>query len=214
MSPQPPKLFIAYARPDRPFLDAFVRHLAPMRREGLLSIWHDGEIGPGENWQSAIHHHIESADIIVLLVSASFIHSEYCYRNELPVALQRHEARQVVIIPVIVSSCDWTRMPFARIQALPDGGKAVNTWPDHDVAWTNVAFGIRSVLNRLTASRAQERAVTGAHVKRTSPAIFIISAVAAILIVTIVVALIASRNGGRGAQDPSMLPYDPSRPIK
>ena len=84
--------------------------------------------------------------VVLLLVSADFLASDYCYDVEMKRALERRETGDVVVIPVILRPCDWTHAPFANFQALPRDGKAVTSWPNRDEAWTSVAQGIRAAL--------------------------------------------------------------------
>ena len=71
----------------------------------------------------------------MLLVSADFLSSDYCYDVEMMRAMERHEGGEARVIPVIVRDCDWTTAPFAKLQALPKNGEAVRLWPDRDSAW-------------------------------------------------------------------------------
>ena len=78
-----------------------------------------------------------------------FINSEYCYDRELDRALERHDAEEAEVIPIILRPCMWQQTPFARIQSLPKDGQAVSLWPDRDAAFVNVAEGIRQVAKDL-----------------------------------------------------------------
>ena len=78
-----------------------------------------------------------------------FINSEYCYDRELDRALERHDAEEAKVIPIILRPCMWQQTPFARIQSLPKDGQAVSLWPDRDAAFVNVAEGIRQVAKDL-----------------------------------------------------------------
>jgi internalin A len=72
-----------------------------------------------------IDNHLESANIILLLVSSDFLASDYCYDIELKRALESHESNQARVIPVILRSVDWQRSPFEKLAALPKDGKAI-----------------------------------------------------------------------------------------
>jgi hypothetical protein len=87
-----------------------------------------------------------SAQIIVLLVSADFIASDYCYDTGMKVALRRHEQRTAHVVPIILRKVDnWESAEFGKLQALPTGGKPVTLWADRDSAWADVTKGIREV---------------------------------------------------------------------
>ncbi|HWS82784.1 MAG TPA: toll/interleukin-1 receptor domain-containing protein [Ktedonobacteraceae bacterium] len=94
-------------------------HLSLLQREGIISCWYDGLIGAGQQWRREIEAHLNSANIILLFVSADFLASDFCMETELPVALARSSRREALVIPVIVRECDWQTASFAHLQALP-----------------------------------------------------------------------------------------------
>lgn len=151
MSPKltaPLKVFISYSHADEAFRGDLVKHLSNLKRQGVISDWHDREIDAGTEWSSEIERHLNAADIILLLVSADFIASEYCYGLEMARALERHEAGEARVIPVLLRPCDWNDAPFSKLQALPAGAKPITKWADRDEAFLSVAQGIRKVTER------------------------------------------------------------------
>lgn len=146
----PPLLFYSYSHEDEAHLRKLQQHLAILRRQGRIRDWHDRKLVPGQPWETALDGKFEEARIILLLISPSFIHSDYCWGREMTRAIQRHEAREAVVIPIIVRpSADWTTTPFGSLQALPRDGRPVTTWGNRDQAWANVASGIRMVVDHL-----------------------------------------------------------------
>jgi TIR domain len=146
--PHPPLVvFYAYSRDDEPHLTQLRRHVSLLRRQKKIDDWHDREILPGGEWEPRLDEQFEKADIVILLVSPSFIASDYCWGVEMKRALKRQRNGQVVVIPVIVRPTEnWYSAPFGHLQALPRDGKAVTEWPSRDRAWANVAEGIRLVV--------------------------------------------------------------------
>lgn len=90
---------------------------------------------------------------MLLLVSADFIASDYCYEREMGRALERHRSGEARVIPVIVRDVDWQSGPLAELQALPTDGRAVTLWLDKDSAWRDVAEGIKEVARELSATK-------------------------------------------------------------
>ncbi|MDO8798957.1 toll/interleukin-1 receptor domain-containing protein [Phenylobacterium sp.] len=148
------KVFISYSHVDEKLKDQLLKHLGPLKRLGIIDEWHDRKIKAGDTWGEEISANLQSADIIILLVSVDFINSEYCYEKEFEVALKRHDEGSAVIVPVIGRSCMWTDLPFGAIHGLPKDAKAVATWDDQDEALTDVARGIRDLACRLRESPA------------------------------------------------------------
>ena len=99
----------------------------------------------GQEWAGAIDEHLNRADVVLLLVSADFLASDYCYDREMTRALERDDAGDARVIPVILRSVDWHGAQFAKLQALPKDARPVTSWPDRDEAFTDVARGIRQV---------------------------------------------------------------------
>jgi TIR domain len=77
-SKKPLKLFYCYAREDRALRDELDVHLSSLKRQNLVMSWYDGEIGPGTDWEKEIDNQLRNADIILLLVTPYFMHSNYC----------------------------------------------------------------------------------------------------------------------------------------
>lgn len=148
----PFKVFFSYAHRDEVLLEKLKEHLAPLKNQGLIDrLWYDREISGGTEWEPEIVRHLETADIILLLVSAAFMNSEYCYGKELQRAIQRHERREARVVPIILSPVDWQIPPLDKLQALPTDAKPVTGagWHSVDEALLNVVKGIRTVIKDL-----------------------------------------------------------------
>lgn len=124
------EIFFSYAHADEPLRDKLEGHLSAMKREGLITSWHDRRILAGEPWAERIDAHLDTADIILLLISADFIASDYCYGIELNRAMERDSHKEARVVPIILRPCDWSRLPFASLQALPTHARPVTNWPD------------------------------------------------------------------------------------
>ena len=145
------KLFYSYSHKDEELRDELENHLAMLKRDRVISDWHDRRISAGQEWDGKIDEHLNSAEIILLLVSSDFLASNYCYDLEVKRAMERHEAGDARVIPVILRASDWNTAPFAKLQALPKDGIAVKLWPDPDVAFLDIAKGIRRAAAEMTA---------------------------------------------------------------
>jgi internalin A len=139
-------LFYSYSHKDETLRNELETHLKLLQRQGLIETWHDRKIEAGEEWKRKIDENLERADIILLLISADFMASDYCYEIEMKRALERHDQGEARVIPIILREVNWLRAPFAGLQALPKDGLAVTKWPDKDSAWRNVSEGIERVV--------------------------------------------------------------------
>jgi len=145
---QPVELFFSYSHKDEALRDELATHLKLLQRQGVIKAWHDRQITAGSEWAGAIDEHLNSARIILLLISADFIASDYCYDKEMGRAMERHEARETVVIPGILRPVDWAGAPFGKLQALPKNAQPVTIWANRDEAWLNVVQGIRRTIEQ------------------------------------------------------------------
>jgi len=145
----PMDLFISYSHVDQELCEQLHTHLAQLRRDGLISVWHDRQISSGGEWGNEINRRLDSARIVLLLISPDFIKSEYCYEREMRRALQRRAAGQAQVIPIVVRAADWQTSPVGKLQALPPGAKPVTTWTNRDEAWLSVVQGVRNAVEEL-----------------------------------------------------------------
>lgn len=147
------RLFVSYSHEDEALKNELLKHIEPLKRLNLIESWHDRKLVAGEDWEKSISKNLETADIVLLLVSIDFINSKYCFDIELDRALELHAQQKTTVVPVILRNCLWQHTAFAKLQALPRDAKAVCAWPDRDEAFTNVADGIRQVAEQIRASR-------------------------------------------------------------
>src|SRR5450759_1021078 len=129
------QIFFSYAHEDEPLRKELEKQLSFLKWQGLISGWNDRDIKAGEEWAYEIDRHLNSAHIILLLVSPDFMASDYCYSIEMKRALERHEAGEARVIPIILKPVDWTGSPFSKLQVLPRNRKPVTSWKDRNAAF-------------------------------------------------------------------------------
>lgn len=145
----PLKLFISYSHKDENYKDQLITHLSSLKRQGVVKDWHDRKIFAGEEWDNSIKQELLDSDIIILLISADFLNSDYCSEIEIKKAMERHELGEAKVIPIIVRPCDWKNLPFSKIQGLPKDAKALSTWKNIDEGYLNIIDGIKNVINTI-----------------------------------------------------------------
>jgi hypothetical protein len=148
-------IFFAYSRVDSKLRERLDIHLSGLKRKNFINTWYDGEITPGTEWDKEIEFALSKADIILLLISADFIASDYCFDVEMKRAISRHEKGDAIIIPVILHPCDWSDLPFSKIQGLPQNGKAVTSdnWENPEYALSEVAKSIKDLVDNLRKTK-------------------------------------------------------------
>jgi anti-sigma regulatory factor (Ser/Thr protein kinase) len=145
-------VFVSYAHEDKDLCNMLADHLGGLRHGGYIEVWSDGQIIAGQEWAPEITRQLNEANIILLLVTSSFLGSEFIGRVELVRALERHRRGEAIVIPVILKPADWQSAGLAGLQALPTGGKAVTSWSDPDEAYVDIARGLRRAVDAWRAS--------------------------------------------------------------
>ncbi len=154
MTSEAVEVFFSYSHKDEDLRDELATYLALLKNQRLIKAWHDREISAGTEWANAIDENLNSADVILLLVSANFLASRYCYDIEMKRAMERHEAGEARVIPIILKPVDWSGAIFGKLQALPKNAKPITIWQNHDEAFLNVAQGIRRVVEEIAKGKA------------------------------------------------------------
>lgn len=145
---KPLEIFFSYAHEDEEFRIALENHLSILKRKGFIKSWHDRNIKAGTNWSGEINNHLNTADIILFLVSSDFLASDYIWENEMKRALERHNRGEALVIPIILRPVDWQGAPFENLQMLPKDAKPVSLYKDNDEAFLDIAINIRDVVEK------------------------------------------------------------------
>ena len=151
-SSEPLKLFYCYAHEDKTLRDELDAHLSLMKRQKLVTVWYDREIIAGTNWEHEIDTHLSEAHIVLLLVSARFLSSDYCYGIEMHKALQRDKAGTARVVPILLRPVDWEDAPFSHLQILPTEARPVTKWSDPNEAFEDITKELRKVVKELRIS--------------------------------------------------------------
>ena len=125
---KPRALFFSYSHKDETLRDELETHLKLLQRQGVIATWFDRKIMAGDEWDHEIDRHLENANIILLLVSADFLSSDYCWDKEVARAMDLHEAEKASVVPVLLRSCDWKGAAFEKLQGFPTDMKPVTAW--------------------------------------------------------------------------------------
>ena len=151
------KLFFCYAREDKALRDELEQHLSLLKRQKQITSWYDREITPGTEWEKEIDTHLNSAHIILLLISRDFLASDYCYGIEMERAMEKHEEGTARVIPIILRPVYWKGAPFSKLQVLPTDALPVTSWPDRDRAFLNITENIHKAVEELQQSLKRQK---------------------------------------------------------
>jgi hypothetical protein len=142
-------LFASYAPQDTTLEQELKEHLRPLQREGLIELWPDRDMSAATGWEQERNKHLQTAQIILLLVSIDYLNSDYCSGVEMKQALERHQRGEVRLIPILLRPCSWDRSPISRLQVLPSNGKPVTVWSHREEAWLDVVRALSRVVEHI-----------------------------------------------------------------
>lgn len=152
------KVFYSYAHEDEGLRQRLQTHLGVLKYQQLITEWHDRDIRAGEEWAKQVQVHLDTADIILLLISPDFLNSAYINSVEMKRALERHDAGEARVIPIILVPVYWEYTSFSKLKVLPTDGAPVKSkrWNNPDEAFANIAEGISKVIKELPAKTKEQ----------------------------------------------------------
>ncbi len=169
-------VFVSYAREDKRWLDADYRfNLIPFLAESLRRhntvFWYDTELKPGDVFKRHIEEQIDQAQIAVLIVSQSFLNSDFIEQIEMPRIAERARQGETIVIPVLVEPCDWGDYPFLADRQMVPSANPLIDFTESEAKWAKVKFqildGLKAQLKRIretpqsAASAGQGAETTG-----------------------------------------------------
>ena len=154
---RPINIFIIYAREDREIKQRLLVHLNPLKYAFNAVIWHDEFIEAGQEWKPHIESRLEQTDLFLLLVSSDFMNSRFISQVEFKYAIDRHNSKKSIVIPIIINYCLWDiDINLSKLQVLPNEAKPIDDWKTPDQAYNNIASGIRTVLSTIKNNREEK----------------------------------------------------------
>lgn len=142
----PVKAFVSYSHKDSEYLKEMHSALAPLIRLQKLQLWDDRDIDAGDEWREVLFQRLDEADIVLCLVSADFVASDFCYQKEFGAALEAHRRGEKTIVPVKLRKTDWQDLPIAELQGVP--GEWITSAKNKDEAWAQVSASLRPALDK------------------------------------------------------------------
>ena len=123
------KVFISYAHKDDRWRERVVEQRGVLAKQGLLDVWDDRKIGAGDAWFDQIQEHMRSAKVAILLISPSFLTSDFILTHEVPKLFDRHAESGMHIYPLLIRPCPWQEVAWlARMQIRPPEAKALSSY--------------------------------------------------------------------------------------
>ncbi len=137
-----PTVFISYSHKDEEWKKRLLPHLKALELADLVTVWDDRKIDAGDSWYPEIKQAMEAANVAVCLVSADFLASNFCIKEEVPFLLKKREEQGMLFIPILTRPCLWKAIRWlAAIQMLPrdDQSLSVEFKENYDTIFQQVA---------------------------------------------------------------------------
>lgn len=146
----PVKVFCSYSHQDRDLKERLKKHLSTLQRKGrITAYWSDEKLSAGTEFDPAIESELGKADLILVLLSASYSDSDYCWNRELLPAVGRHRAGVARVVPILLSAMNWDVPPINQLTIIPRNLKAVTSWPNTDEAFAEITHEIDRVIDEV-----------------------------------------------------------------
>ena len=155
-------VFISYSHKDEKWKDRVMTHLGVLEKQGILKLWNDRDIGTGADWFTEIETELSSAKVVIMLITANFLTSDFILGEEVPRILERRRSEGILVVPLIVEPCAWQSVKWlSSMQLFPKDGNPLSTFkkPKADTQLANQAKMIHdSLTTKDTATRAMHLA--------------------------------------------------------
>ena len=134
-------VFISYSHKDKRYMQELRTHLAHFALAGSINFWDDTMIVPGSNWREEIEKALQSAKVVVLLISADYLASDFIANTELSLILAAVKKEGVTILPVILRPCAFTDSKLAQFQTVnpPTNPLSSMTPAKREEMWLKIA---------------------------------------------------------------------------
>jgi hypothetical protein len=148
---RPVNVLIVHANEDESALGALTKHLGLLVREGLIETWSSEALHPGDDVAASVLEQLHRANVVIALLSSSFIACERCWENYLRAATELHDSGRLLLVPVLVRPVDWPRLArYFRMSPLPANQQPVSTWRQVDSGWLDVEQGLAAIFERVS----------------------------------------------------------------
>lgn len=151
-------IFCCSAEEDQKSMKRLKTYLRVLERQDLIEVLSAEDINPGDDWQREIEKRLDTARIILLLISQHFFVSDYWYDIATKRVMERHEKQEALVIPIILSSIpSWQATPFGKLQTIPPKKPITEYKKGQDKAFAKVAEHIDKVIRQLQRTAQQQR---------------------------------------------------------
>jgi hypothetical protein len=140
------RAFYSYSHQDEEWRRKLGTYLKPLVQSKQMTEWHDRKIVPGSDWNAVISDQLQGSNLILLLVSAEFLASDYCFGVEVDAAMARAKEGTARVVPILLKPCLWDVSRFSNLQSIPRDAKPILSWTKPEEGLLEVAREIKEIV--------------------------------------------------------------------
>lgn len=141
------KAFISYSHNDMDYKIALLNHFESINKLFNIDFWHDGLIDAGGHIDNEVMAELNSSDIIILLISSSYISSNFCYNIEMKKSFEREENGDCIIVPIMLKKTSLNEsMPFYNLKTLPTDRKPISSFRSRNDGYVDVTEQLTTLI--------------------------------------------------------------------
>ncbi len=157
-------VYVMYTSQDKALSHNLLRRLQLLENDFNVSIWYDEPIYPEQQWRPQNTSRLDQADIVLLLVSNAFMHSQFIQQIEFKNIIDRYKAGTSTVIPILLDSCPWDidfnsddyNFSFTELQVLPEDRNPVVEWSSVDEVLDHITLKVRHVISPVPENKDLE----------------------------------------------------------
>lgn len=151
----PKMIFLAAAEADKAWKSELLKHFAPLEASGKLQVWHEEKASIGRDWSLERQTILQKSSLVLLLLSADFIASDFFSSPELQVAYQAHKSGRLKIIPILLRPCNWAFTPYASLSLFSNKGAAIVNGSSSEIDQALSAI-VKEVIHSLNTTNVEQ----------------------------------------------------------
>lgn len=152
------KAFISYSHEDMDYKIKLLNHLESINKLFKIDFWHDGLIDAGGHIDSEVMAELNSSDIILLLISCSYIKSNFCYNIEMEKAFEREKNGECIIVPIMLKKTSLNEaMPFYNLKTLPTDRKPISSFHPQNDGYVDVTENLTDLIKKYVSKKTMAK---------------------------------------------------------
>jgi hypothetical protein len=145
------KFFFLYASEDRRIAETIKHYLTPLVKLGRIEIEDGSEIISGAEWTIKHRESFNEADVYMIFISPELMTSDFCYQDDLKLALEKQENKKAIVLPILVKMTPfWKELTIGKLDYLPIDGKAISQWKNEEEVLFDITKYIKKVIKKIS----------------------------------------------------------------